>query len=240
MDDVAPKVDRIWYSERLVYRGIRKEDQAFMSSTIDEDPVNCCLATPMILSPPKRKNADDWWTQFKGGPAQLLGVVVCLPPTGGSSSSAASRTNDAAKILPPTPPTITNGDGATRAPSAAAAEEQPTPIGFCSLEYGGYGTSPHSRSATLGITIAKPYQDSGYGTEVVNWILDWGFRHANLHSIHLGAVEYNKRAHRCYEKCGFTMDGRRRQCFWHDRKYWDLYFFSILEDEWDALRRKGH
>lgn len=227
MEDVAPKVDRIWYSERLIYRGIRKEDQEFMSSTIDEDPVNCCLATPMILSPPKRKSADDWWTQFKGGPTQLLGVVVCLPAGCAAASSKQSKTT-----------TRTNGDDATQAPSKAAGAE-PTPIGFCSLEYGGYGTSPHSRSAMLGITIAKPYQDSGYGTEVVNWILDWGFRHANLHSIHLGSVEYNKRAHRCYEKCGFTMDGRRRQCFWHDRKYWDLYFFSILEDEWDALRKKG-
>lgn len=222
--DLVPKVDRIWSSERLVYRGLRKEDQDFIWSTVDEDPVTCCLATPMLLSPPQRKSADDWWTQFKGGPTQLLGVVVCLLP-------------------PPSSSTSTNGDATENSPSTTttkpASPTEPTPIGFCNLDYGGYGTSPHSRSATLGIAIARAYQDRGYGTEVVRWALAWGFRHANLHSIHLGTVAYNTRAHRCYEKCGFTRDGRRRQCFWHDHRYWDLYFFSILEDEWAALQQAG-
>lgn len=223
MVDLVPKVDRIWSSERLVYRGLRKEDQDFIWSTVDEDPVTCCLATPMLLSPPQRKSADDWWTQFKGGPTQLLGVVVCLLP-------------------PPSSSTSTNGDATENSPSTTtkpASPTEPTPIGLCNLDYGGYGTSPHSRSATLGIAIARAYQDRGYGTEVVRWALAWGFRHANLHSIHLGTVAYNTRAHRCYEKCGFTRDGRRRQCFWHDRRYWDLYFFSILEDEWAALQQAG-
>lgn len=211
MEDVATSVQKIWHSERLIYRGMRHEDQDFVYGNIDEDPVNCCLATPMLLAPPKKLKPDEWWALFQS-PSKLFCVIACLPATQCKPEES--------------------GEAATKKPA------EPTPIGFLNLEYGGFGTSPHSRSATLGISVAGPYQNKGYGTEMVNWALDWGFRHANLHSIHLGSVEYNKRAHRCYEKCGFTMDGRRRQCFWHDRKYWDLYYFSILEDEWDELRKK--
>ncbi|KAJ4394666.1 hypothetical protein N0V93_003885 [Gnomoniopsis smithogilvyi] len=78
--------------------------------------------------------------------------------------------------------------------------------------------------------------DHGYGTECVQWALDWAFRRANMHSVNLGSVEYNTRAHRCYEKCGFKLEGRRRQCFWHDRKWYDLFLYGILEEEWEELR----
>lgn len=217
MGHVGAHIEKIWHSERLIYRGLRKEDQDFIFGNIDEDPVNMSLATPMLMSPQTRQTPDDWWAQFKGSANQLLSVVACLP-------AADSKKTD------------TSGEATEAAISTKPAEM--IPIGFLNLEYGGYGNKPHNRSALLGITIARPYQNNGYGTEAVNWLLDWGFRHANLHSIHLGSVEYNKRAHRCYEKCGFTLDGRRRQCFWHDRKYWDLYFFSILEDEWEELQKK--
>lgn len=219
MGETDAQVEKIWQSERLVYRGLRKDDQDFIFGNIEEDPVNLCLATPLILSPPTRQTPDDWWAQFKPSPNHLLSLVACLP-----AANAPKSDQDTSK------------DATEAAVPAKPAE--PIPIGFVNLEYGGFGNKPFSRSAILGITIAKPFQNKGYGTEAVNWVLDWGFRHANLHSIHLGSIEYNKRAHRCYEKCGFTLDGRRRQCFWHDRKYWDLYHFSILEDEWEELRKK--
>lgn len=121
--------------------------------------------------------------------------------------------------------------------STSAIESSPkTRIGYMRLSYGGYGSSPHNRACELGITLAAPHQDKGYGTEAINWALDWAFRHANMHSVNLGSVEYNTRAHRCYEKCGFKIEGRRRQCCWHNRRWYDNLFFGILETEWEEMR----
>lgn len=90
----------------------------------------------------------------------------------------------------------------------------------------------HHRRTEIGINITKPYRGSGYGTEAINWALDWGFRHAGLHRIGIGAFEYNEGACKLYEKMGFKPEGRRRDFFWHDGKWWDLMLFSMLEDEW--------
>lgn len=234
MDNVSASVNSIWRSERLVYRGASHEDQDFIFNNIDLDPVNTCLATPALLAPPGKRKPEEWWESFKPTPNRLMTVIICLPADEAKETATEPITADTVPVLR-LPTTITTTAGSDK---SATEQQKLKPIGFLGLEYNGYGISPHSRAAQMGITIIKAYQNSGYGTEAVNWVLDWGFRHANLHSIHLGSVEYNKRAHRCYEKCGFTMDGRRRQCFWHDRKYWDLYFFSILEDEWEELRKK--
>ncbi|PSR84120.1 acyl-CoA N-acyltransferase [Coniella lustricola] len=113
-----------------------------------------------------------------------------------------------------------------------ATSEPETRIGFVSLLYGGYGRDPRNGAAQFGITLNAPYRGNGYGTEATQWVLNWGFRYANLHSVSLGSAEYNKRAHRCYEKCGFKFMGRTRHCQWFDGRYWDLFHFDILYDEW--------
>lgn len=138
----------------------------------------------------------------------LLNVVICV------------RTDNAGQQ-----PDQQAGDGEQR-------------IGLLALRYGGYGPSPHNRACELSITLAEASQNRGYGTEAVQWALDWAFRRGNMHSVNLGSVSHNTRAHRCYEKCGFKLAGRRRQCVWHDRKWYDCLDFDILEDEWEALRRE--
>lgn len=200
-----------------------------MFNEIETDPVNMILSTPLILAPPKRKKPDEWMDMWKG-PGHLLLVVICLATTQ-PDSSARNSTEDQEKAP--------NGLKPDRDAASAPAAAPQTRIGFLRLSYSGYGTSPHNRACDLGITLTAPYQDKGYGTEAVGWALDWAFRHANLHSVNLGSVEYNTRAHKCYEKCGFRFEGRRRQCCWHDRRWYDLLFFSILEDEWEEMRRNG-
>lgn len=117
-----------------------------------------------------------------------------------------------------------------------ATPDKESRIGILFLRYGGYGPSPHNRSCELGITLGGPHQNQGYGTEAVQWALDWAFRRGNMHSVHLGSIDFNTRAHKCYEKCGFKLEGRARQVFWHDRKWYDCLSFGIIEDEWEALR----
>ena len=56
----------------------------------------------------------------------------------------------------------------------------------------------------LSIIIPDPkMQHRGYGTEAIKLISEYGFKYLNLHSIKLDLLSANKRAHKCYLKCGF-------------------------------------
>lgn len=94
----------------------------------------------------------------------------------------------------------------------------------------------HHRNAEIGITILKEHQGKGYGREAINWMLDWGFKHAGLHTIGITTASYNPRAVHLYESMGFVVEGRRRQTIWQNRGWHDLIELGMTEKEWEALR----
>ncbi|KAF2767058.1 acyl-CoA N-acyltransferase, partial [Teratosphaeria nubilosa] len=111
---------------------------------------------------------------------------------------------------------------------------QPVPIGTLKLR----GEEPfiaHHRHASLGISILRAYHGQGYGSEAVKWALRWGFRWAGLHRIELAAFEWDSGAIRLYERLGFVHEGRKRDLFWFDGRFWDLVQLAMLEHEWRAL-----
>lgn len=89
-----------------------------------------------------------------------------------------------------------------------------------------------NRTATLGIFIGdKDYRNKGYGTEAIKLILDYGFNYLNLNNIKLDLMEFNERALKCYEKCGFKEYGRRRKCKFINGKFYDSISMDILSEE---------
>ena len=98
------------------------------------------------------------------------------------------------------------------------------------------------RSAMLGIFIGdKDYRNSGYGTEAIKLLLEYGFRYLNLHSIRLDLLNINERAHKCYLKCGFKDTGKSREAIFLNGKYYDKLHMDILENEFDGdyIRNKN-
>ena len=88
------------------------------------------------------------------------------------------------------------------------------------------------RTATLGIFIGdKEYLSKGYGTEAIRLLLDYGFNYMNLHSIKLDLLSFNKRALKCYKKCGFRENGRIRENRFINGNYYDTISMDILENE---------
>ncbi|KAK5661404.1 hypothetical protein OQA88_11303 [Cercophora sp. LCS_1] len=116
------------------------------------------------------------------------------------------------------------------------ALSRPKPIGILTLTRRGQ-TGPQHRNAMLCITIGKEYRRQGYGTEAINWALDWAFLRANLHRVGLTVFGYNPGAKTLYEKLGFVQEGRERDALWFERKWYDLFTMGILEAEWEALRK---
>lgn len=92
-----------------------------------------------------------------------------------------------------------------------------------------------NRHAMLGIFIGeKEYWGLGYGTDAVMTLLGFAFQEMNLHRIYLYVFDYNERAIRCYQKCGFQVEGRQREGLYQNGEYHDLLSMSILESEYRA------
>lgn len=87
--------------------------------------------------------------------------------------------------------------------------------------------------ATIGIFIGnEDYWGKGYGSDALNILIKFIFEQMNIHKIKLGVYSYNKRAIKCYEKCGFKKEGVLREELFRDGKYHDVIIMGILKDEY--------
>ena len=78
----------------------------------------------------------------------------------------------------------------------------------------------------------------GYGTEATQLMLDHAFGTLGLHRIALFVFEFNERAVRAYQRCGFVVEGRARESIWRDGRWWDELAMSVLQSDW--RRTRGH
>jgi len=125
------------------------------------------------------------------------------------------------------------------APSTSTPSPTTPPVPIGSL----YLTAPregqeHHRNSYISVDIIASYQGKGYGSEAINWVLDWGFRIAGLHRIGIENFSYNQGAQKLYERLGFVYEGCKRQCLWYDGGWHDYISFSMLEDEWKARQEE--
>jgi RimJ/RimL family protein N-acetyltransferase len=89
-----------------------------------------------------------------------------------------------------------------------------------------------NRKASIGIVIGeKASWSKGYGTDAMRTVLRYAFRDLRLHKVNLDVIDYNERAIRVYEKCGFVREGVRRDELWKRGRFVNLVRMSILEDE---------
>ena len=90
-------------------------------------------------------------------------------------------------------------------------------IGNCTY----YGIDNEKGQAELGIMIGdRDYWDQGYGTEAVSALLEYVFGKTKLNRLYLKTLVTNKRAQKCFSRCGFTPYG-------HFKK--DGYNFILME-----------
>jgi len=92
-------------------------------------------------------------------------------------------------------------------------------------------------SALYHITIGeRDAWGRGYGTEATQLMIDHAFGTLGLHRIALFVFEFNERAIRAYQRCGFVAEGRSRESVWRDGRWWDELAMSILDSDWRRRR----
>ena len=103
-------------------------------------------------------------------------------------------------------------------------------IGDCSL----HDIDRHNRTCDVGIAIGRPHWSQGYGQEALRLLVDYAFKHFNMHRVGLEVIADEPRAVTAYRKVGFVEEGRLRKRDWMNGEYHDVLVMSILDEEWTA------
>jgi RimJ/RimL family protein N-acetyltransferase len=109
-----------------------------------------------------------------------------------------------------------------------------------------YDLDSVNREAELGIVIGdREYWSGAYGYDAVVTLLNYMFGEKNLKRVYLHTLEWNKRAQRCFAKCGFNPVREVRR-MGQDfilmevlREDWLARSQERLRERWNYLREKG-
>ena len=94
-----------------------------------------------------------------------------------------------------------------------------------------YDMDTVNKQAEVGIVIGdKNYWSQGYGYDALVTLLDYLFSNTSMERLYLHTLEWNKRAQRAFEKCGFAPVTQVR------RNGLDFILMEIRKDGWLRTR----
>lgn len=107
-------------------------------------------------------------------------------------------------------------------------------IGFVSL----FDLNIRNHSCELGIGIAKSEDRAkGYGTEILNLILDYGFNNVNMHKIKLNVYPFNTGAIKAYTRVDFVKETTFKQEVFYNGQRIDIDQSVIFQNDWYAMQK---
>lgn len=71
-------------------------------------------------------------------------------------------------------------------------------------------------------------RSKGYGVEIIRALIKYAFEILDLHRLDLGVFDFNKPAIKCYQKCGFEIEGLLRENTRVGDVYWSTYNMGII------------
>lgn len=94
------------------------------------------------------------------------------------------------------------------------------------------GAEAESGRPNLAVYIGEQeFRGGGYGTDAVRVLCRYAFDSMRVHGVSLWVVPENTAARHVYEKLGFVEEGRKREAFRRDGKWYDMLLMSVLEGE---------
>lgn len=88
-------------------------------------------------------------------------------------------------------------------------------------------------------TVRKTSDDrgKGYGTELLNLILDYGFNNLNLHKIKLNVYPFNIGAIKAYTRVGFAKEATFKHEVFYNGQWVDTDRYAIFQADWYARQK---
>ena len=101
-------------------------------------------------------------------------------------------------------------------------------IGHCGLYYINW----ISRTGEFGIYIGdKDYRNGGYGSDALRTLIRYGFEDLNLNRIWCEVYD-NNAALDVYKHIGFIYEGKIRENYYNEGKYFDSHILGMLKKEY--------
>lgn len=237
--------DHLFRTKRLVFRAMENssEHTNFIRDMMVDDPETYAQSTNRLLSP---LAYDDVENDIAGLVKSLLAVIICLRPehddrhqdVEDEEREEDEDEEEEVEEEEQQPRRRAHHHHHQRQHHGAGADgDHLTAIGWLTLDC--HALTLHHRSCTLGIMLGSAHQGRGYGTEAIDWALDWAFRVAGMHAVRLSCFSFNERAARLYQRLGFVREGVAREAYYFDCKWYNRILFSILDREWATKRGLG-
>ena len=157
-----------------------------------------------------------------GDAAGLLGLKLRLDrETSFMLLEPGERTEDSADVAAD----LTGMAGAAGA-VVVVAEAAGGLVGYAEARGGGFRRNRITAVVVIGVLAAAGGRGAGSGLlrEVESWAAGHG-----IHRLELTVMAHNQRARRLYERMGFAVEGRRRECLLVDGRLVDeLYMAKLL------------
>jgi [ribosomal protein S5]-alanine N-acetyltransferase len=97
-----------------------------------------------------------------------------------------------------------------------------------------YNVDQAEGKAEVGIMIGnRQYWNQGYGMEAINALLDLVFTRTRLEKVYLTTLDWNARAQRCFQKCGFKDGGHVTR---GEHKF---LMMSLRREEWAQITSRA-
>jgi RimJ/RimL family protein N-acetyltransferase len=91
---------------------------------------------------------------------------------------------------------------------------------------------PINETAGYRVALAHPQlYGQGYGTEITGLVVGYALDTVGLYRLGLDVFDFNTRAIRVYEKCGFSVEGIKRAALLWDGQRHDAVLMSIRRED---------
>ncbi len=93
----------------------------------------------------------------------------------------------------------------------------------------GFNNFTQNHRANIGYDLQTEYWNSGYVTEALKTIVDFGFKQLEINRIEAEVMIGNLASERVLDKLGFTKEGILRQWLYWNEKHYDMIMYSLLK-----------
>jgi len=104
------------------------------------------------------------------------------------------------------------------------------PIGVCGLIH----ADKQNRNADVALILGEEkIHGRGFGFQSLAKLIDYGFKKLGLHRIGADIFEFNTKSIKLFSKLNFNQETTYRKSLWRDGKWWDVYGYSLLRNEYN-------
>lgn len=95
-----------------------------------------------------------------------------------------------------------------------------------------------NRSGFVGIKIGSECnRGKGYGKDAIDTVMKYAFEELNLNRLETTILSYNEPSKQLFtRKCGWKIEGEKKQAVYKGNQYQNQLFVAILKDEYLSLK----